>query len=76
MEDSKELSLEEMGQVAGGEEGAEECPHKIVKRRVKYDISNGKNDWGYHVKRYYIFRCSQCGQEWNSTDPNFMKWKK
>lgn len=77
MEDNnKELSLEEMQQIAGGEEGTGECQHKRVSRHVKYDITNGKNDWGYHVSRYYIFRCKDCGQEWKSNDPNFKKWQK
>lgn len=76
-ENKKELDLEEMEQVTGGEgEDAGGCPHAHVKRRVKYDITPGKNDWGQHVSRYYIFECKDCGQQWNSKDANFMKWQK
>ncbi len=78
---SKELKQEEMEEVTGGEgeEGSAPvslprgCPHKHWKRIVKYNLQ--KKDWdGWtHVSiAHYIFICKDCGQRWESKDPNFV----
>lgn len=74
---NKELNLDEMEKIAGGEEAdpvslALGCPHKKIKRIKKYDLQ--KKDWdGWtHVSvKCYIFICKDCGQRWESPDPNF-----
>lgn len=76
-ENMKELNLEQMETVTGGEGSdpvslALGCPHRHIKRYNKYDLKKKEWDGWTHVKiAYYIFKCKDCGQTWQSTDPNF-----
>lgn len=68
---AKELSSDEMSNVAGGaNEYQQFCPHTSVARKITYEKSPGKNDWGYHVSRIYKYTCRECGLTWVSPDQN------
>ena len=48
----------ELDVVAGG------CDHEHtnITGRKQYEITPGKNDWGYHVKKLPVYKCLDCGE--------------